>query len=529
MAPRVTPRRALAFFSLGLGILLARTPAAAQVAAGDSAWDAGRYAEARAAYEKALAQDSNSVRANYRLAVLLSWDAKHDSALVLLRRARAVEPDDPDLRFTEAQILSWQGRYPEAVLRYDSLLAEHPDRRDAALGRAQVLAWQDRFESADSGYAALVTRDPTDLAARAGQARVAAWRGDFPHAIERYQAILAQDPANAEALIGLAQVYHWQSRNRSARPLVEWVLARDSLNIEALRLRDQVVAGLRPQLEGDLGWSHDSDHNTNWWQTLSISKELRDALRGFLAVGLLEGNDPSRHGLRTQLEAGAYYGLGRGDLTAAAGLRLLSPSGGPDRTVGTFRLGGSYPVSLSTTLGLGYSHFPFDESAQLIATGPIADALDANVESRLPGRVSLSGAAGLAWLSDGNQRRSASLGMFKQLKHQVTVGGFGRILGYDFRGTGYFSPDRFLLLEARGTYLYTRGRWSARASAGLGLQQVAKGGDIQGAGHLEGRVTRSWSVLNEVGVFAGLTNSAASSTTGAFGYQTAGLFLRVGI
>src|SRR5205807_7253861 len=49
---------------------------AAQLPQGDTAFAAGRYAQARAAYERTLATDSLNVRALYRLAILDSWDGK---------------------------------------------------------------------------------------------------------------------------------------------------------------------------------------------------------------------------------------------------------------------------------------------------------------------------------------------------------------------------------------------------------------------------------------------------------------------
>jgi len=506
-----------------------RSPLAAQLEVGDSAWNEGRFEEARVAYEHALTEDPNSVHASYRLALMLAWNSQHDSALALLRRARLIEPDDPDLHFTEAQVLSWQGHYAAAVLHFDSLLAKYPTRRDAVMARAQVLAWDGRFEAADSAYAQLVIQDPNDLQARAGQARVAAWRGDYPQAIARFSEILSRDPANPEALTGLAQVYHWQGRDHLAKPLVDQVLAQEPSNHDAQRLRGPVHAGLRPQLEGTLGWSHDSDQNVNWWQSASASQEFQDGIHGVLTAGLLEGSDPSRRGTRTLLEAGASYATGLAEVVGALGLRVLSPQGESARTFGSYRLSGSYWLSPAVSVGLGYAHFPMDESALLIASGPLVDALDANVESRLPHRLSLTGTAGLAWFSDNNRRRSAILTVVKSLQHGITAGGFARVMGYDFKGTGYFSPDRFALVEARASYSYVRNQWHGRVSAGLGGQQIGKEGGIQGAGHLEVRIVRTWAAINQVAFDFGITNSAASSTTGAFGYQTAGVYVRIGL
>ena len=90
----VTARRdgvalALALVVTLMGALSAR-PLHAQVAVGDSLWQLGRTDEAAQAYRRALAEDRNSVRANFRVAQTLAWNRNIDSALVLLRAARAV-------------------------------------------------------------------------------------------------------------------------------------------------------------------------------------------------------------------------------------------------------------------------------------------------------------------------------------------------------------------------------------------------------------------------------------------------------
>ena len=132
----------------------------AQESTADSAWAAGDFHGARIGYERALADDSTSVRALYRLGVLASWDGKLDSSLTLLGKARSYEPGDPDVRIAEARVLSWKGDYKGSVQHYDSVLADHPDNREAGLGRAQVLGWAGKYREADQQYALLMSVDP---------------------------------------------------------------------------------------------------------------------------------------------------------------------------------------------------------------------------------------------------------------------------------------------------------------------------------------------------------------------------------
>jgi len=117
----------------------------------------------------------------------------------------------------------------------------------------------------------------------------------------------------------------------------------------------------------------------------------------------------------------------------------------------------------------------------------------------------------------------------KRFPPQWTAGVYGRLLGYDQAGVGYFSPDRFLTGEGRGSYTYTWPGWEVRAGAGLGIQQTFEGADVQAEWHLDGRLARKWGLSNEVALFLAWTNSAASSTTGAFRYFTGSLSARIGL
>src|SRR5213075_1580615 len=75
----------------------------AQTQEADGYWAAGDYHHARIAYEQVLVADLANVRANLRLGILLSWDNKLDSSLVMIRRARAEDAKDVDLELAEAR------------------------------------------------------------------------------------------------------------------------------------------------------------------------------------------------------------------------------------------------------------------------------------------------------------------------------------------------------------------------------------------------------------------------------------------
>ncbi len=471
-----------------LALLALAPPLAAQVAEGNRAWAAGRYEEARVAYEQALAVDPGSVRSLYRLAVLASWNNHLDSALTLLTRARAIEPGDPDVRAAEAQVLAWQGRLAEARVRYDSLLAEDPERRGAALGRARVLGWEGRYAEADSAYSLLLFSNPQD----------------------------------AEALAGRAQVAHWRGRDGAAAGYADRALMADPKNHDAEMLRRELRAASGPRAEVIGGWNNDSDHDTNWSESLTLSTGVVPGLRVFGTGGLQQSSDPLRDAHRSLGEAGAEFSAAGIRLMAAAGARNLVPDSAPSRSEFTFRAGAGVTPAPGVSAGLVFSHLPFDETAFLIGSGLDIDVLDASLDLTLARGLTFSAGGGAAWVSDGNRRVSAVAALTRTLGRHFFAGAYGRVLDYRQHGVGYFSPDRFGMGEIRAGHLTSSHGWETRVSGGAGIQQTS-GSSSQAEWHVEGRVARRWSTLNLVELFGGVTNSVASSVNGAFRYRTAGV------
>ncbi|MDQ3222461.1 MAG: tetratricopeptide repeat protein, partial [Gemmatimonadota bacterium] len=81
--------------------------------------------------------------------------------------------------------------------------------------------------------------------------------------------------------------------------------------------------------------------------------------------------------------------------------------------------------------------------------------------------------------------------------------------------------------EGMPTVISEYGVPSSRGTAGA--QQVGKEGAAQSEWHIEGRLGRRWGVGNRVELFGLVTNSAVSSTSGAFRSRSAGLTVRVGL
>jgi hypothetical protein len=311
--------------------------------------------------------------------------------------------------------------------------------------------------------------------------------------------------------------------------LTNRALALQKDDRDARQLQASVRSAQRPLLEPTIGWSHDSDDNNAWWETLGASMFLADGLQGFASAGLAQLSDPTREAHRVSGEAGLRYNVGDFGLTGALGVRHLTSDFASDRTPATWRASASYRLSPGAGVGLGYGHYPFDETAFLAGRDLNVDEVSADGDVNLREDITLGVGGGFAWLSDDNQRHSFVMTVTKRFPPHWTAGVFGRLLGYDHKGVGYFSPDRFLTGEARGSYTYVWPGWEARLGAGLGVQQTFNGATVQGEWHVDGRLARKWGVVDEVALTLGYTNSAASSTTGAFRYFTGSLSARIGL
>jgi len=477
---------------------------AAQLPEAEEAFRRGDQRAARAAYEAVLRRDAANVRALYRLAVLDSWDGKLQRSLERFGRLRQLEPADPDFMVAHARVLAWAGNTGAAERLYDSVLATRPDRSDALAGRARAVAWA----------------------------------GDLDRAERLWRSALELHPDDAEILVGLAQTLFWRGKPELAESYVSRARQLAPDEREARDLLSLVRAARRPAIATAGSYAHDSDHNAFFAQDGSITGALGRDLRGTLQAGWRRATDPARTGL--SYGAGGYViaPLGRGAvLRAGLGIRRLAPDGGTARSPLTAQLGIGLRPARFAALSLAYSRTPFDETALLIDSGYVMDGVDLSFDATPRPGLSISGGGGLAWLSDAvsNRRAGGVLAVMATPWRGIEMGVLGRMMGYRIPnpGAGYFAPDRFWVLEVRGTGTWRRERWGIRADAAVGTQHVGTGTPAQVEWHAGLGVTRGWSANNELTLAGSLTNSAASrsgtATATGFRYGTISLRIQQGL
>ncbi|HEX4632741.1 MAG TPA: hypothetical protein VH163_02850, partial [Gemmatimonadales bacterium] len=289
-------------------------------------------------------------------------------------------------------------------------------------------------------------------------------------------------------------------------------------------------AAVRPDFGTSVTGAGDSDGETFYWQDLWLSGSLAGDARGTLTAGWRRSADAvhssSSYGLSGLVALPLSSGLGA---RAGLGARHLSS----DRTPLTGQLGLSWQPAPFAALGLGYSHAAFDETATLVDSGLTTNNLDFSFDVDPKPTLSISGGSGATCFSDGNRRFYGLLAALGGLGHGVSVGTFGRIMGYhDLRPGLYFAPDRFTVVEVRAIYNLRRGGWGLRTDGGIGSQQINAVSGSAGPWQLEWHVTatlsRSWDG-GEITLEGLYTNSAGSNTVGAFRYHSITLGFHQGL
>ena len=494
------------------------------VRAGDSAWKAGRFPEARARYLEALSIDSvGSSRAVFRLATLHAWDGQLARAIWLYQRYAVLEPRDEEGRVAlarafawngetvpalaiydsilgrdrtyrdaalgAAQALAWAGRFPAALARYDRWLAEQPKDVEAELARARTLAWAGRLGEAERAYQAIAARGER-LEAEKGVAVVAAWRGDLGRSERLWRRITTRLPKDGEAWVGLAQVLRWSGRPRQARRALDQALAANPANPDAAEQLRWVRADLAPAIEPSVMTSWDSDQN----RSLVIGTAARGwvgsvqatafASERWAELALANGTSTSGR-VSVRLPVGAAIGL-VGDV---GGMRIRAEQGAVTKTheLLTGSVAGTARVASWLSIGANVRRSGFDETAAMMLSGVEATSFGAEAEIRLSGRLGLAGGGDRARLEGGSilNRRRVGFGSLRWRPSRTwAVTAAGRALGYDESPRdGYFAPSRFRHGELG--VRWSRGRdlgWNVSVDAGLGAQQVA----FSGAGSTKG-------------------------------------------
>lgn len=168
--------------------------------------EAGRAAEAVAAYETALKIEPGNASTHLNLGAALTQLGRVPEAISHGEAAVIAEPKSADARLNLGYALVQGGRADEAVPHLEAALQLQPAATDVQLALADALATLGRAERAIGHYEAVLRRHPDHVQAWCGVASVRARAGDVIGARKALNVALAAAPNSTPALYLLGNI-----------------------------------------------------------------------------------------------------------------------------------------------------------------------------------------------------------------------------------------------------------------------------------------------------------------------------------
>lgn len=208
---------------------------------------AGRFAEARAAADAALARAPDHGPAHELLAQLAAREGRAAEAIAHWQQAAAGAPNDARLRYELAGALARAGRGPDAETVYLALIAAEPGQTRARFYLAELWRRAGRATEAIAQYREIVRLQPDHYVAHNNLATALAAAGELEAAVAHYQAARRDPAAPAEVHHNLGVTLLRLGRRAEA----------EQAFVAALRTRPDFAparAALEELREAALGW-----------------------------------------------------------------------------------------------------------------------------------------------------------------------------------------------------------------------------------------------------------------------------------
>jgi tetratricopeptide (TPR) repeat protein len=187
----------------------------------------GRFEEALASYDSALALDSSFLPAWNNRGVILKKLNRLEQAILSYDRALALNPDLAIVLTNRANVADELGRVAEALAGYDRALALNPGEADACNGRGNVMRKLDRIPEAEQMFRRAILLKPNGAEAycNLGCLLIDIGKSDQAEAVLREA--VALNPDFVTALHNLAIALINLDRSDEAEPMIRRALALD--------------------------------------------------------------------------------------------------------------------------------------------------------------------------------------------------------------------------------------------------------------------------------------------------------------
>jgi len=221
--------------------------------AGMAEQQAGRTAQARRLFEKALRADPRHSGALHLLSMLCLQDGAFEQGLQLIRRNIAYHPDDGGAYNNLGNALSWADRPAEAIEAYTRSIALRPGHSSAYVHRGMAYGALGQLEDEAADYQAALAIDGRDPGVwkRLGQTLHDQHR--WLEALGAFEQALTLGQQTAELWFGRANCLRKLNRDQEALQDFDRSLALEPRSIAALMGRSLTLIGLRRPAEALAG------------------------------------------------------------------------------------------------------------------------------------------------------------------------------------------------------------------------------------------------------------------------------------
>lgn len=288
-----------------------RTPAdiaGADRVRGFDALQAGRLADAAAAFQAALAIDANDADATGGLGLVRLREGKSAEARQLLEKAIALSPEHAD--------------------RWQAALAGAASATEMASARQLIASGQ--LAAAETQLRAIIARGGDVTGAQQMLADVQTRRGDLAGAEASYRAVLARQPGNVAAMVALAGVLQRRGKSAEAQTLLARAEAsgggRLAGQARASQLRLQAEQTNDPAARIALLQAASAAAPQDPWTKFDLARALRANGQAAEARALMQAAVAASPTPET-LHAAALFAMQDGQPAEAAALAARIPPG----------------------------------------------------------------------------------------------------------------------------------------------------------------------------------------------------------
>jgi tetratricopeptide (TPR) repeat protein len=202
----------------------ATPPAGAQAHfdSGNAFMQAGRFAEAAAAYRRALALDRTAAQTHNNLAVALAEQRLFGSALAHYREAVRLDPNYAFAHFNFGNAYRQLGRHADAIAAYERALELSPAWPPALLNCGLALAALGEQSAAEASYREALAANPNYAEAHNNLGLALELQGHLDEAMQHFDRALELAPQFANAHANRAQLNLLRGDLTAGWPEYEW-------------------------------------------------------------------------------------------------------------------------------------------------------------------------------------------------------------------------------------------------------------------------------------------------------------------